>query len=118
MIRRPPRSTRTHTLSLHDALPISSALARFVAPKSTRTPSSVASTSWPNTRKDARRAAAVMRVQWAASAAATRSEEHTSELQSLMRTSYAVLCLKKKPTIVIGQDTHHNTTKNQQTDTL
>src|SRR3546814_1425970 len=31
-----------------------------------------------------------------------RSEEHTSELQSLMRTSYAVLCLKKKTTI------HHN----------
>src|SRR3546814_8945602 len=27
---------------------------------------------------------------------ATRSEENTSELQSLMRTSYAVLCLKKK----------------------
>src|SRR3546814_2840224 len=28
--------------------------------------------------------------------AQTRSEEHTSELQSLMRTSYAVFCLKKK----------------------
>src|SRR3546814_1000612 len=28
--------------------------------------------------------------------ASTRSEEHTSELQSLMRTSYAVFCLKKK----------------------
>src|SRR3546814_2972579 len=28
----------------------------------------------------------------------TRSEEHTSELQSLMRTSYAVFCLKKKQT--------------------
>src|SRR3546814_5493668 len=28
--------------------------------------------------------------------AVTRSEEHTSELQSLMRTSYAVFCLKKK----------------------
>src|SRR3546814_4483278 len=28
----------------------------------------------------------------------TSSEEHTSELQSLMRTSYAVLCLRKKPT--------------------
>src|SRR3546814_7287948 len=28
--------------------------------------------------------------------AAGRSEEHTSELQSLMRTSYAVFCLKKK----------------------
>src|SRR3546814_5890917 len=30
--------------------------------------------------------------------AAARSEEHTSELQSLMRTSYAVFCLKKKIT--------------------
>src|SRR3546814_4305394 len=29
---------------------------------------------------------------------AARSEEHTSELQSLMRSSYAVLCLKKKNT--------------------
>src|SRR3546814_10789530 len=28
----------------------------------------------------------------------TRSEEHTSELQSLMRSSYAVFCLKKKKT--------------------
>src|SRR3546814_8537709 len=32
---------------------------------------------------------------------AARSEEHTSELQSLMRTSYAVFCLKKKNTIII-----------------
>src|SRR3546814_1138675 len=31
--------------------------------------------------------------------AASRSEEHTSELQSLMRISYAVFCLKKKKTI-------------------
>src|SRR3546814_2426836 len=31
----------------------------------------------------------------------TRSEEHTSELQSLMRISYAVFCLKKKITITI-----------------
>src|SRR3546814_5568750 len=30
--------------------------------------------------------------------AVLRSEEHTSELQSLMRISYAVFCLKKKPT--------------------
>src|SRR3546814_2543698 len=35
----------------------------------------------------------------AAHAGAERSEEHTSELQSLMRISYAVLCLKKKNTI-------------------
>src|SRR3546814_10102680 len=33
------------------------------------------------------------------SCAANRSEEHTSELQSLMRLSYAVFCLKKKTTI-------------------
>src|SRR3546814_6213678 len=40
------------------------------------------------------------RVSWRAAAefaaAASRSEEHTSELQSLMRISYAVFCLKKK----------------------
>src|SRR3546814_4755951 len=33
--------------------------------------------------------------------AAIRSEEHTSELQSLMRTSYAVFCLKKKKNITL-----------------
>src|SRR3546814_9265401 len=41
-----------------------------------------------------------------------RSEEHTSELQSLMRISYAVSCLKNKRTIhpihIIIQDTQHN----------
>src|SRR3546814_9151966 len=35
---------------------------------------------------------------FSATAIATRSEEHTSELQSLMRISYAVFCLKKKTT--------------------
>src|SRR3546814_6820209 len=35
---------------------------------------------------------------WDTVALALRSEEHTSELQSLMRTSYAVFCLKKKKT--------------------
>src|SRR3546814_3472668 len=34
-----------------------------------------------------------------------RSEEHTSELQSLMRISYAVFCLKKKTKII---NTHHH----------
>src|SRR3546814_10290374 len=34
---------------------------------------------------------------------ASRSEEHTSELQSLMRISYAVFCLKKKTNILIPQ---------------
>src|SRR3546814_3151647 len=36
---------------------------------------------------------------------ACRSEEHTSELQSLMRISYAVFCLKKKKHII---ETHNN----------
>src|SRR3546814_3305877 len=35
-------------------------------------------------------------VRWFLISIAGRSEEHTSELQSLMRTSYAVFCLKKK----------------------
>src|SRR3546814_1861390 len=34
-----------------------------------------------------------------------RSEEHTSELQSLMRISYAVFCLKKKNTVEYTQQT-------------
>src|SRR3546814_3389373 len=38
----------------------------------------------------------------------TRSEEHTSELQSLVRISYAVFCLKKKKT---KQQQTHNTNK-------
>src|SRR3546814_6506440 len=46
--------------------------------------------------------------------AASRSEEHTSELQSLMRNSYAVFCLQKKKTLC--QHRHkiiHNTTTTQ-----
>src|SRR3546814_3148145 len=38
------------------------------------------------------------RVLGAGGVGAARSEEHTSELQSLMRSSYAVFCLKKKKT--------------------
>src|SRR3546814_14448537 len=41
-------------------------------------------------------------------AAFSRSEEHTSELQSLMRISYAVFCLKKKKH---NEDVQHNTYK-------
>src|SRR3546814_10401739 len=36
-----------------------------------------------------------------------RSEEHTSELQSLMRTSYAVFCLKKKKQIIENKQKYH-----------
>src|SRR3546814_7661420 len=44
-----------------------------------------------------------------------RSEEHTSELQSLMRISYAVFCLKKKT--IHTSSTTHNTTRKQYTET-
>src|SRR3546814_5143870 len=40
-----------------------------------------------------------------ASNPSTRSEEHTSELQSLMRISYAVFCLKKKNTLMNSHPT-------------
>src|SRR3546814_5957779 len=41
-----------------------------------------------------------------------RSEEHTSELQSLMRTSYAVFCLKKNTYIIRTSKTHYFITIN------
>src|SRR3546814_6238914 len=41
-----------------------------------------------------------------------RSEEHTSELQSLMRISYAVFCLKKKKQKIKNQNTHNTTILN------
>src|SRR3546814_2698023 len=42
----------------------------------------------------------------------SRSEEHTSELQSLMRISYAVFCLKKKKTQQPNINKHLETTTN------
>src|SRR3546814_9761011 len=42
-----------------------------------------------------------------------RSEEHTSELQSLMRISYAVFCLKKQTTQTYNQILYHNVLNNQ-----
>src|SRR3546814_4876944 len=58
-----------------------------------------------------RRAIAVDNAQFDAKLHA-RSEEHTSELQSLMRISYAVFCLKKKNyTLVEHSNTQHNLQK-------
>src|SRR3546814_2183837 len=45
---------------------------------------------------------------------ARRSEEHTSELQSLMRISYAVFCLKKKNTTDSRTQTDHNNHQTKQ----
>src|SRR3546814_9319061 len=83
MIRRPPRSTRTdNTLSLHDALPICGDVHRL------------ADVLRPNSEVSAHGARPCPTP--AGEARWTRSEEHTSELQSLMRISYAVFCLKNK----------------------
>src|SRR3546814_9262983 len=78
--------TYGHTLSLHDALPISA--------RAARTPSGANSGPKSFVRSPSRRGpAAPTRT---AIRGCARSEEHTSELQSLMRISYAVFCLKKK----------------------
>src|SRR3546814_1417705 len=45
---------------------------------------------------------------WTMGGVAWRSEEHTSELQSLMRISYAVFCLKKKTTLTPTAYTYQN----------
>src|SRR3546814_1284249 len=87
MIRRPPRSTRTDTLFPYTTLFRSLARGGLSA--------------GAIGQLDARAAGAAL---VAASQARRprrqffddRSEEHTSELQSLMRISYAVFCLKKK----------------------
>src|SRR3546814_1276638 len=87
MIRRPPRSTRTDTLFPYTTLfrsfwVRSTSLARL------------ASRAWM--RWTAFFAAFSSFCALATSCQLGRSEEHTSELQSLMRISYAVFCLKKK----------------------
>src|SRR3546814_6091189 len=102
MIRLPPRSTRTDTLLPYTTL--------FRSLDYTAIP--IDHTGFSHPQIDAMRAAldaargpvlAFCRSGtrsahlWAlAEAKAGRSEEHTSELQSLMRISYAVFCLKKK----------------------
>src|SRR3546814_5309544 len=91
MIRRPPRSTRTDTLfpyttlfrSLDHLLGLGLGLGRS------------GGCGLAEVRL-AHRGVAADLVGGAAGDHPTRSEEHTSELQSLMRISYAVFCLKKK----------------------
>src|SRR3546814_3977667 len=83
MIRRPPRSTRTDTLFPYTTLFRSS---DFETTHS-YSPSFESSSSYNSFSS-----AATSKTSFPS----YRSEEHTSELQSLMRISYAVFCLKKK----------------------
>src|SRR3546814_2973696 len=82
MIRRPPRSTRTDTL-----FPYTTLFRSRVDPCAPRG-SALAGGNL--------RSASCALLQSGGRAVSPRSEEHTSELQSLMRISYAVFCLKKK----------------------
>src|SRR3546814_3594500 len=90
MIRRPPRSTRTDTLFPYTTL-FRSRIGRlppvpdFVEHGHGRLPVRGADTRGRDPRRLSHGQLRKM-----------RSEEHTSELQSLMRISYAVFCLKKK----------------------
>src|SRR3546814_4963149 len=88
MIRRPPRSTRTDTLFPYTTL-FRSFQANIVV---------VAERIDADHRLAAFRKLrhAMVADEAGGSRHQNRSEEHTSELQSLMRISYAVFCLKKK----------------------
>src|SRR3546814_4159021 len=94
MIRRPPRSTRTDTLFPYTTLFRSAGWAWPLwraDPRGDRTPNS------PRHRlRGHRRVDPAEGRNRSEGPAESRSEEHTSELQSLMRISYAVFCLKKK----------------------
>src|SRR3546814_1362294 len=96
MIRRPPKSTRTDTLSPYTTLFRSLVqLALDNLPDAQR---AQAESMLRQSKRDEAipyaRTGQHDRVSIAATS--TRSEEHTSELQSLMRISYAVFCLKKR----------------------
>src|SRR3546814_10118979 len=104
MIRRPPRSTRTDTLFPYTTL-FRSAGGFPEVSRRTAGRGLVASLP-PEGRKRPYRRYLPLRQQPASGRQArrpTRSEEHTSELQSLMRISYAVFCLKKKKAILKHQ---------------
>src|SRR3546814_14097462 len=75
--------TYSHTLSLHDAHPICS------PPDNIRPSASTSSSRWGNRARTTHRYRPPV-----------RSEEHTSELESLLRISYAVFCSKKTQQII------------------
>src|SRR3546814_15646978 len=104
MIRRPPRSTRTDTLFPYTTLVRSSH--HFAVTIVLRSPACGAAR--PAIRAGAGLAAGAGRSFGCGRfhGRLLRSEEHTSELQSLMRISYAVFCLKKKKKTGVTRPKH------------
>src|SRR3546814_10636665 len=102
MLRRPPGSTRTDTLFPYTTLFRSFVASRLQIGRELR-----------NSRRRAARQASRPASASGEPASAghgpdtQRSEEHTSELQSLMRISYAVFCLKKKKCVTIDDHKTH-----------
>src|SRR3546814_5131770 len=90
MRRRPPRSTRTDTLLPYTPLFRSARHRPLLRKRGGKDCAATSGRRLRVLRSAARRARRSRR------RPPTRSEEHTSELQSLMRISYAVFCLKKK----------------------
>src|SRR3546814_4093108 len=118
MIRRPPRSTRTDTLFPYTTLFRSPGdakaaaggardLAQCVEPRRVR---GEGGDDHPPLRRADRRDETGAQV-------ALRSEEHTSELQSLMRISYAVFCWKKQPMKILHTISTSTTCDNNTTHT-
>src|SRR3546814_4687859 len=106
MLRRPPRSTRTDTLFpyttlFRSAMAASSPHGLTHGQADLRRRGGNGDTGGAQRGDLAGRIALAEHVDRAGMAHATRSEEHTSELQSLMRISYAVFCLKKKNTLTL-----------------
>src|SRR3546814_5017019 len=99
MIRRPPRSTRTDTLFPYTTL-FRSAVVPLTFRRQGPGPLPPGIPFWRTAALFGRSVPTVIhdttRALHVRSESAGRSEEHTSELQSLMRISYAVFCLKKK----------------------
>src|SRR3546814_5543051 len=103
MIRRPPRSTRTDTL-----FPYTTLFRSLELRMSPEVVPHVRQRQRPRLKHHVQRCSGERRLPGCQAKATEvrcqrnepRSEEHTSELQSLMRISYAVFCLKKKNTNV------------------
>src|SRR3546814_14966565 len=97
MIRRPPRSTRTDTLFPYTTLfrsadpPVARAAVGYRAPCWRQRGNQAGYAHCGGNQQGSR----------TRNCGGARSEEHTSELQSLMRISYAVFCLKKKKQTLI-----------------
>src|SRR3546814_8677888 len=102
MIRRPPRSTRTDTLFPYTTLFRSGTGFGFFGCGLRGADRRDPGFEFEHETRDqvgavhAQRAQGLHVVRLDAGRARQRSEEHTSELQSLMRISYAVFCLKNK----------------------